>query len=273
MTPTAITPAARESKPTPARRPAVTKAAPKRQGVASASARAAGHSGAVRRQPAPHSPRRVSGPSRPARRPIGRAKPLVRGPLPARAAAFVRALPDHSLLDRVVRGRAWIPLLGVLLAGIVAMQVEVLKLSASMGRTLERGTQLQSLNEQLRSSVASLADDRRIERLAAGMGLVMPPPEAINFLPAHPGGEVRQALANIRPTNAAGFVASLPAVDTAAGAAATGSTGTTTRTGAMTTTGTGTSASTGTNAGTSGGAAVASSPSSTTPGAATPTGG
>lgn len=249
MTPTAITPAARESKPS---RPAATKAPPKRRGVASASARAAGHSGVVRRQPAPRSPRRVSGPSRPARRPIARTKPLVLGPLPARAAAFVRALPDHSLLDRIVRGRTWIPLLGVLLAGIVAMQVEVLKLSASMGRTLERGTQLQSVNEQLRASVASLADDQRIERRAAGMGMVMAAPEAINFLPAHSGGDVRPALANVHQPDAAGFTASLPAVDTAAGAAGAGSTST------------GTATST---------PSATSGTSSTTPGVATPTGG
>ena len=57
------------------------------------------------------------------------------------------SLPDHSLLDRVVRGRAWIPLLGVLLAGIVAAQVEILKLGASMGRSLEQTTTLTSQNE------------------------------------------------------------------------------------------------------------------------------
>ncbi len=43
----------------------------------------------------------------------------------------------------------------MLLAGIVAMQVEVLKLSANMGRSIERGTALQSRNEQLRASVAA----------------------------------------------------------------------------------------------------------------------
>ena len=56
----------------------------------------------------------------------------------ARAVQFVRTLPDHRLLDRLIRGRAWIPLLGVMLVGIVAMQVEVLKLGASIGRSIQR---------------------------------------------------------------------------------------------------------------------------------------
>ena len=54
----------------------------------------------------------------------------------------------------------------MLLAGIVAAQVEILKLGASMGRSLEQTTTLTSQNELLRDSVASLSDDQRIERLA-----------------------------------------------------------------------------------------------------------
>ena len=50
------------------------------------------------------------------------------------------------------------------------MQVEVLKLSATTGRSIERGTALASRNEQLRASVAELSDDQRIERLAARWG-------------------------------------------------------------------------------------------------------
>jgi len=80
-----------------------------------------------------------------------------------------------------------------MLAGIVAMQVEVLKLSASMGRSLERTTALKSRNEILRASVAGLADDQRIERIAAGLGMVMPAPAAVNFLAAQRGANVQAA--------------------------------------------------------------------------------
>jgi cell division protein FtsL len=162
-------------------------------------ARSKPHRRALRESPAPKAPRRVSGPLRAHPAPSTRTRPS------SRVAAFVRSLPDHSLLDRIVRGRAWIPLLGVLLAGIVAMQVEVLKLGASIGRSLQSTSTLQSHNEQLRQSVASLADDQRIERLAAGMGMIMPAPEAIGFLSATPDGNVGRALANIHAPNAAGF--------------------------------------------------------------------
>src|SRR5581483_2149610 len=95
---------------------------------------------------APLAPRRTSTRARPA------------GPLPARAIAYVRALPDHSLLDRIVRGRTWIAMLGVMLVGIVAMQVEELKLGASVGRALSQNATLQSRNQLLRASVSALSD-------------------------------------------------------------------------------------------------------------------
>jgi hypothetical protein len=128
-------------------------------------------------------PRRVSGPVR-VRRPRARVAP----PRP-RALELVRGLPDHPLLDRIVRGRVWIPLLGVMLAGIVAMQVEVLKLSASIGRSIALSTTLSSRNQLLRASVSSLSDAQRIEALATRMGMVMPGPTAVSFL------DVRRAYA------------------------------------------------------------------------------
>jgi hypothetical protein len=115
------------------------------------------------------------------------------------------ALPDHPWLDRVVRGRVWIPLLGVLLAGIVAAQVEILKLGANMGRALEQTTTLTTQNEALRGSVAQLSDDQRIERLAANMGLVLPPPGAVGYLAAKPNGDVAGALANLHAPAASAF--------------------------------------------------------------------
>jgi hypothetical protein len=123
-------------------------------------------------------------------------------------AAFVRRLPDHSLIDRLIRGRAWIPVLGLMLAGIVAMQVEVLKLGATMGRAIEQGSALQSRNELLRDSVASLQDEQRIVRLASGLGMVMPAPGGVGFLRAG-NGNAAKAMANIKPPDAAAFAALL----------------------------------------------------------------
>ncbi len=162
----------------------------------------------------------------------------------------MRSLPDQPLLDRIVRGRAWIPLLGVMLAGIVAMQVEVLKLGTSIGRSLERGTALQSRNELLRANVAALDDGQRIERLAARTGMVMPAPAAVGFLAGAPRANVQKALTNIHAPNPSSFIAGLPSssstspagTSTLATPASTGSTATATATAPATSAPTGSTA-------------------------------
>ena len=161
-----------------------------------------GRSSARRVQPQ-RVPRRVSGPAtgRSRTRPVPHRTPTVG----ARALSVVRSLPDHSLLDRLVRGRAWIPVLGVLLAGIVATQVEILKLGTNLGRSLERTSTLQSTNEALQANIASLDDAGRIERLAARMGLVTPSASLMTFLPTRPQGQLGQAIANIHAPDPAGF--------------------------------------------------------------------
>ncbi len=265
MTPPAITPAGAratrsttrpEARPTGragARKTTARKTTPRTtQRVGTRTAGEPPHNRTVRRRPASRAPRRVSGPLRPGATAIPRrlrlpARSATRrisvDSLSARAAAFVRGLPDHPLLDRMVRGRTWIVLLGVLLAGIVATQVEMLKLGASIGRSIQLGTALQSRNELLRASVSSLSDDRRIERLASGMGMVMPGPTSLGFLDAG-RTNVGAAAANIHAPSASSFEAALQAMN----AAATSSVGVTPIPGAVpgAPTGTGTLASTGT---------------------------
>ena len=134
-----------------------------------------------------------------------------------RTAGYVRALPDHILLDRIVRGRVWIPLLGLLLAGIVAMQVEVLKLNAGIGRSLERGSALQARNELLRASVSQLSDDQRIERLAAQLGMLMPAPDQLRFATTAQN-TAQRAVSDIHTPNATDFLAALPTIGAPAAA-------------------------------------------------------
>ncbi len=247
MTPSALTPAARGS--TKKSRPD----APAR----SSSARGSGHRSTVRRPTAPTSPRRVSGPAggvaaaaasasggviavpppsrtRPSRptRPARPARPArsraarsaTATPWRLRTSAYLRGLPDHALLDRIIRGRVWIPLLGLLLAGIVAMQVEVLKLNAGIGRSLERGSALQGQNELLRASVARLSDEQRIERLAAQMGMAMPAPTQLRFVRRGPAS-VERALGSIHAPDGTSFIAQLPPVGAPAAPQGTANTG------------------------------------------------
>jgi hypothetical protein len=201
------------------------------------------------------------------RRPASRARPAAT--LPARAAAFVRALPDHQLLDRLLRGRAWIAMLGVMLVGIVAMQVEVLKLGASVGRSLQLSTTLQSRNQLLRASVASLADQQRIEHMAAKMGMVMPAPSAVVFL-TQAGGDAQRAASNIHVPNSSAFLAALPPTGAAA-VASTGTGQTTSTSTALSGAGTTGSSTIATSVGTTGGTSTV--PASTATTAPTATGG
>ena len=154
--------------------------------------------------------KRAPGPVfRPRPRPVPdapRERDTQQGGLARRAGGFVVSLPDHPWLDRLVRGRVWIPLLGVLLAGIVASQVEILKLGASMGRSLEQTTTLTNRNEQLRGTVAALSDGQRIQRLASAMGLVLPPAGAVGYLRADRDGNVGRALTNIHTPDSSAFV-------------------------------------------------------------------
>jgi hypothetical protein len=190
MTPSAMTAAGRGAvAPTPAEAPS-----------------APGRSRAPRPVRAPRAPRRVSGPAGGRRAASASAAPARRSSLAARGLHVIRGLPEHTLLDRIVRGRAWIPLLGVLLVGIVAMQVEILKLGTGMGRWLERGSTLTNRNQELQANVAALMDDQRLERLAAKMGMVMPDPTAVSFLSAQPGGAARAA-ASIHAPDPTNFLA------------------------------------------------------------------
>jgi hypothetical protein len=215
MTPTAVTPAGRGATRSKPRRTASRPTASRPTASRTSSARTAGHRSPLTRPTTPRSPRRVSGPARRTRAPQ---QPSVRIPLTARSAAYIRTLPDHALLDRIIRGRAWIPLLGVLLVGIVAMQVEVLKLNAATGRALEQGATLQTHNEQLRAAVANASDDQRIESMAAHMGMVMPQPAAVRFLAPRPIADVSKAAAAITAPDATSFIAVMTAAAAATGA-------------------------------------------------------
>ncbi|HET9718553.1 MAG TPA: hypothetical protein VFP55_00595, partial [Solirubrobacteraceae bacterium] len=150
-------------------------------------------------------------------RPHRKARPAT--PLGRRLLAWLIALPDHRFLDRLVRGRLWIPLLGVLLTGIVAIQVEVLKEGAQTGRAANLATELQSRNELLTASVAGLSDDHRIMREAAKLGMYMPGPTEIGFVAAGGRGAVQRAVAGIRTPNAQAFLAALAAQVAADGTA------------------------------------------------------
>jgi hypothetical protein len=155
----------------------------------------AGRRGAV----APRHPRRVSGPIvRPVPVPAGRAAAL---PRHGGSGVFerLRALPEHRIVDRLLRGRAWIWLIGVMLGGIVAMQVSLLGLNSGISRAVEQSGALERENADLEAAVAQLSSGERIQSAALAEGMVTPPAGEVAYLGARPGVDAERAARRMQP--------------------------------------------------------------------------
>jgi cell division protein FtsL len=106
-------------------------------------------------------------------------------------------LPDSRLLDRLLRGRAWIVLLGVLLIGLVAINVSLLKLNSEAGRNAEKVKALRIQNTQIRAKVSRLASAERLERAGRELGMSMAVAGRVRYLSIRPQ-DPRQAARAIR---------------------------------------------------------------------------
>jgi hypothetical protein len=117
----------------------------------------------------------------PPRRPGGQLIPLAVG-----TANAVGHLPDSGLVVRMTRGRAWIGVLGALLAGIVALNVVTLSLAASTGR-IDRDIQaLDQDNSITRNRAAEKLSTARVHSAAASLGLSTPTTDQVTYLQASP---------------------------------------------------------------------------------------
>jgi Tfp pilus assembly protein PilN len=133
---------------------------------------------AVKTAPARQAPARRKAP---ARRPGGQLIPIAAG-----AATAVRQLPDSSLMVRMTRGRAWIGVLGVLLVGIVAVNVVTLSLSASAGHIEQNIAALESENSMLSARDAQRSGSARVRHDAAELGLTAATADGISYVQASP---------------------------------------------------------------------------------------
>jgi hypothetical protein len=137
----------------------------------------------------PVGPRRVSGPAR---------RPVVAAPAPRAVAPPRHRVVDHPLLDRLIRGRTWIGIVGFALIGIVAMQVTRLKLNAGIGRSVERATQLTRENSLLTMQVSTLRAAELRQAGTARQGMVYAPPGDVRYLRAG-RADAGRAAASILP--------------------------------------------------------------------------
>ena len=90
------------------------------------------------------------------------------------AAVAVRQLPDSGLVVRMTRGRAWIAVLGLLLVGIVGLNVATLSFAATAGQIDEQITALEKENSMLESREAQHFSTARVRNQGAELGLAMP---------------------------------------------------------------------------------------------------
>ena len=181
----------------PRREPATARAnaAPR---AATARANASPRAATARANPAParHAPAPKTRPRRaPARRVSGHARPAVR---PA-------ALPRGArILDTLLSGRIWIGLIGVLLAGIVFFNVDLLQMNREITQMADKATQIKRENDRLRHDYARLASSERIQEAAAALGLVYPAAGEVRYLDSKPKLDAHNASQRIiAPSEAA----------------------------------------------------------------------
>ncbi|HEY0277633.1 MAG TPA: hypothetical protein VGC32_05145 [Solirubrobacterales bacterium] len=175
------------------------KAAPKRKAT---SARAA--TAAPARKPSRNG--LLTAPSRHKAAPRRRARvlPYAAGTA-GRAAVAVTQLPESGLIHRLTRGRAWIGLLGVLLVGIVALNVVTLSFAASNGKVEAVNAELSKENSMLQGKWSTVSGQKRMRHEATKLGLALPAE-----------GDAQPQLITARPTDVAETAARLKAAAAAA---------------------------------------------------------
>lgn len=99
----------------------------------------------------------------------------------------VGGIADSGFVVGMSRSRAWIVVLGVLLGGIVALNVLGLSLSSSGSDAATKADELQQANSVLRARIANRTSNERIAEAAGNLGLSVPAPDAVGYLKARSG--------------------------------------------------------------------------------------
>jgi hypothetical protein len=128
---------------------------------------------------APIAPRRVSG-------------PLRRVPTAPQPAA------PRIPIDRLVRSRGWIWVIAIMLGGIVAMQVSLLRLNAGISRAVQTQATLEHQNAELQAQIAQRMSGERVRQAAAALSMVDPPAGEVRYLRARKT-DARAAVRRMQP--------------------------------------------------------------------------
>jgi hypothetical protein len=152
------------------------------------------HATVTRPRTAPVRPRRISGP---VRRPLPAGAAVPRG----RTGPFERLsrIPDYYVVDRLLRSRLCIWVIGILLGGIVAMQVSLLRLNAGISRAVQTQSTLELQNATLQASIAEATSGERLREAAADLSLVEPQAGQTRYLTARPATDPPRAARRMKP--------------------------------------------------------------------------
>lgn len=103
-------------------------------------------------------------------------------PRPARAPRPTPRTRRRAQGRRLTGGIFWISAFGVLLAGVVAVNVAVLRVNIRLNDLNKRQLQLQAQNQSLASQVSSAGSSLRIEQIAHRLGLQPAPAADTSYL-------------------------------------------------------------------------------------------
>jgi cell division protein FtsL len=109
----------------------------------------------------------------------------VAAPAPPRTRTRPRAVPRARTRPRQRRlrgGIVWIGLFAAVLAGVVALNVAVLRVNMDVSRLDRQQLELQAQNAALSSEVSSAASAQRIEQAAHRLGYVPAPASDTSYI-------------------------------------------------------------------------------------------
>jgi hypothetical protein len=93
----------------------------------------------------------------------------------------ISRIPDHRVVDRLLRGRACILIIGLMLGGIVAMQVSLLRLNSGISNAVMTKNTLSDQNMLLQKQIAQVGSGDSGDA-AAAIGMIDPPAGQQRFL-------------------------------------------------------------------------------------------
>ena len=138
----------------------------------------------------------------PQARPRPQAAPLVRRLVHGRAGA---------VLDSLLRGRACVGIVFVLLVGVVFSNVSLLEMNKGIAATNAQATAIEQENAKLRRRIAPLASSERIQSEAAKRGFSLPAAGDVGYVRGDVGKNAKKAVARMTAPGMGTGTASRPA--------------------------------------------------------------